>query len=258
MTTLIESALPEDWRDLQDSVARIFRECGLAAETNKKIDTIRGPVNIDVFAEDAEQTPPAVYLCECKHWKSKVPKTVVHAFRSVVSDYGANWGLIISSAGFQRGAPGAAKGTNLRLLNWWEFQELFVDRWYSHYVPQRLREEADPLVEYTEPINSRIFRKADALPQEKRERFIALREQYIYLAYLALPMYMQREFKIVRPDVNPMIELPLERKYIPLMIEFNLPQDLLEAIALRDFIEIYIRHVRKALAEFDDVFGERA
>lgn len=258
MTTLIESALPDDWRDLQDSVARIFRECGLAAETNRQILTTREPVNIDVFAEDAEQTPPAVYLCECKHWKSKVPKTVVHAFRSVVSDYGANWGLIISSAGFQRGAHDAVKNTNLRLLSWWEFQELFVDRWYSHYVPQRLREEADPLVEYTEPINSRIFRKADALPQEKRERFIALREQYMDLAHLALPMYMQREFKFIRPNADFMPELPLKLKDLLSMMEFNLPQDLLEALALRDFFEIYTRHLRKALAEFDDVFGERA
>ncbi|MDP2952194.1 MAG: hypothetical protein Q8O76_02615, partial [Chloroflexota bacterium] len=66
----------------------------MKAEIDKEIETARGAVKIDVYAEDGRQKPSIIYLCECKHWRSGVTKTVVHAFRTVVSDYGVNWGLI--------------------------------------------------------------------------------------------------------------------------------------------------------------------
>ena len=117
-------------------------------------------MEVDVYAEDLSSQPKTVYLCECKHWQSAVPQTVVHAFRTVVTDYGANWGFIISSAGFQSGAFEAAAKSNVRLLTWDEFQELFVDRWIENYMMPRLREEVEPLVDYTEPFNARVSRRA--------------------------------------------------------------------------------------------------
>jgi hypothetical protein len=50
----------------------------------------------------------------------------------------------------------------------------------------RLTKEADPLVEYTEPINSRIFRKADRLNKEKQHLFEELRQKYMSLGFLVL------------------------------------------------------------------------
>ena len=41
-----------DWKDLQRQVKIILQECGLNSETDKKIRTARGTVNIDVYAED--------------------------------------------------------------------------------------------------------------------------------------------------------------------------------------------------------------
>jgi len=81
----------------------IFQQSGLNSETDKKITTTCGSVNVDVYAEDLSSQPPTTYICECKCWQSNVPKTVVHALRTVLQDYGANWGFIISSAGFQSG-----------------------------------------------------------------------------------------------------------------------------------------------------------
>src|SRR5690554_488282 len=100
---MIESKLPETWEDLQNKVALILMECGFEAETPKIIETVRGKVEIDVFAIDNSVKPNTTYLCECKYWKNPIPQTVIHAFRTVISDYGANWGLIISSNGFQSG-----------------------------------------------------------------------------------------------------------------------------------------------------------
>lgn len=67
---------------------------------------------------------------ECKNWATKIPQSVVHSLRSVVDDIGANAGYIISKQGFQSGAYEVASNTNIKLLSWQEFQELFAEQWY--------------------------------------------------------------------------------------------------------------------------------
>lgn len=246
---------PSDWMDLQRQVNEIFQRSGLNSETDKKITTVRGTVNIDVYADDSSSQPTTTYICECKHWKSNVPKTVVHAIRTVVQDYGANWGFIISSSGYQSGAYEAAANSPVRLLTWGEFQKLFVNRWIQNYMIPRLRKEVDPLVEYTEPINSRIFRKARRLDTGKQQIFKQLREKHMYLGFLPLPYLVSGYMEgIVRfPD------LPLRKNIQNLKaIETNLPDDLLDATYLRDFVDIFCRHAQEAIAAFDQVFGERA
>jgi hypothetical protein len=86
-------------------------------------------VDVDVVAHDRTVSPPILYLVECKHWSKAVPRTVVHAFRTVVQDSGAHVGLIVSRSGFQSGAGSAAESANISLVTWNEFQLLFVERW---------------------------------------------------------------------------------------------------------------------------------
>jgi len=251
------SGLPIDWHELQTQVTRIFSECGFAAETDRAIETVRGTVNVDVYAEDTTQTPHLIYLCECKLWKSAVPKTVVHSFRTVVVDYGANCGFIISSRRFQKGAYEAATNTNIRLLNWIQFQELFMDRWIKAYMLPRLFQESDALVEYTEPINSRIFRKADALTPAQQERFKQLRSQYQVLAYLALHLSIQIYHHSMKVEI-PQLPIKDGMRIDYRSIEGGLPPELCEASTLRDFLETFSKYLQQGTAEFDQLFGERA
>lgn len=256
--------MPTDWKDLQQQVSQILTECGLETYLERTISTVRGTVEIDVYAEDKEQKPVVTYLCECKHWKSSVPKTIVHSFRTVVSDYGANFGLIISSKTFQSGAYEAAEKSNVRLLTWIEFQELFVERWIKKYMLPRIYGEADPLIEYTEPINSRIFRKADALEKGKQERFIKLREQYQVLAYFALHISIQSSLVasfITAPIIrNPIPELPIKKgmSVKNYKVEGGLPIDLINADSLKDLLNTLSKHIKEGVSSFDEVFGERA
>lgn len=251
---LIEDQPPDDWRDLQEKVAQILRECGMDAETDKQLETARGTVNADVFAEDKSQTPATIYLWECKHWRKRVTKTVVHSIRSFVSDFGANWGGIVSSSGFQRGAYEAAQYSNVRLFSWLEFQALFKDRWFDRYFVSCIYKEAEALIEYTEPMNSRIFRKADSLSDEARSWFRELRDKYATLGFLALTIWSNQTF-----DKRASLELPLRKaQENGVGSAPNLPMDLLEAKSLRSFLDIYARHAHQATAEFDSVFGERA
>jgi hypothetical protein len=251
MGVLIESESPATWRELEERVARILGECGYEVETQKTIRLARGLVNVDVYAVE-QTTPPNVLVVECKNWKQPVTKTVVHSFRTVVVDSGANAGLIVSAAGFQSGAIEAAAYTNIQLVNWEGFQQLFVERWFIDFMSLRIREEADPLVQYVEPFNSRILQKADALSAERRQHFKELRQRLAMEMMGFLPMMWQFPLSTELPD------LPLRKALASSEVAAEFPDDVLDANALRPLMEALIRSYREAIAEFDQVFGGRA
>lgn len=239
---MIESKLPDSWVDLQNLTARILSECGFETETPKIIHTVRGRVEVDVYSVDRSVNPAPIYICECKHWNKAVSQTVIHGFRTVINDFGANWGLIVSSNGFQAGAFEAIKNTNIKLLNWLEFQILFEERWYKTCFSPRIYKEAVPLIDYTEPINSRIFEKAEMLNPTAKAKFRKLREKYQYIAYLGLVAGS--------PSISQYIELPLTDR--------PLSPDILGVVSYREFMELLLVRIREGLSEFDDVFGCRA
>jgi hypothetical protein len=110
---VIEDPNPRAWRALQEGVARILREIGLAAETDVLTETPRGRVTLDVLAVDKASVDQIRYVIECKNWSKSVPQTVVHAFSTVMHEVGANVGYIISKKGLQAGAVEYTKQTNI-------------------------------------------------------------------------------------------------------------------------------------------------
>ena len=151
---MIEAQPGADWHDLQERVATILSESGLAAEVSRSLQLARGTVEVDVYATDPTTTPPAVYLCECKRWRSRVPQAEVQAFRTIVSDAGAHFGLFISATGFQVGAFRVVEHTNVHLLGWQEFQSLFLERWCRTFWVPTLRTRGDRLAGYVDPVSS--------------------------------------------------------------------------------------------------------
>jgi len=123
---MITSGTPVDWRDLQEQVAGILRECGFTAEVEKTLATVRGNTSVDIYAEETVKGRKYVILSECKHWTAAVPQQVIHAFRTTVADVGANVGYVIASNGFQSGAFAASELTNLE-LTWEQFQAAFEE-----------------------------------------------------------------------------------------------------------------------------------
>ena len=47
---MITSSTPENWNDLQNEVGRLLEECGFSVEIEKKVQTVRGEVELDVYA----------------------------------------------------------------------------------------------------------------------------------------------------------------------------------------------------------------
>jgi hypothetical protein len=138
---------PSSWQDLEEKAASILATVGMESVRNAQVDTVRGAVNVDVVGRDLSVTPALLYLVECKHWSLPVPKTVVHAFRTVVADAGAHVGIIISSRGFQSGAHDAARSANLFLVNWHDFQEMFINRWKAGRYAE-IRQLLEDVFEY--------------------------------------------------------------------------------------------------------------
>lgn len=120
---------PEDWKSLQFNASKLLQECGYNTVVEKLITTVRGNIEVDIYVENNTIIPKSTYLIECKYWENPLPQSVIHAFRTVVSDYGANHGFIISKVGFQKGSFAATKNTNIELLTWEEFLELFKENW---------------------------------------------------------------------------------------------------------------------------------
>jgi len=134
---IIENS-PSTWKELQGLVAKVLDDCGFETEIEKTIETVRGKVEVDVYAEKTTGFQSKV-LCECKYWENNIPQSVIHAFRSVVGDYGASQGFVISKNGFQKGAYEAIFKSNVVLLNWNEFQEKFEIEWLKQIVERNFK-----------------------------------------------------------------------------------------------------------------------
>lgn len=96
-----------------------------------------------------------------------MPKSVVHSFRTVITDYGANFGYIISKSGYQVGAFQAAENSNIKLLTWEELMSLFEQKWLEARI-LNLHNEGFPLREYTDLLSERYFKQVN---HKHKERF---------------------------------------------------------------------------------------
>lgn len=105
------------WKDYQQEAAEFFRLLGLSAQTDVTLQGIRTQHDIDVLVKVPIAGFEVRWIVECKHWKASVPKLHVFGLRDIVSDLGADRGIILSETGFQSGAIEAANLTNVQLTS---------------------------------------------------------------------------------------------------------------------------------------------
>jgi restriction system protein len=232
---------PEHWRELQSEVARILAECGMESEVEKTITLARGTAEIDVFAVETTLGRTNTIYCECKLWKNSIPQAVIHGFRTVVADGGANVGYVITSSDFQRGALTAADLTNLRLVTWAEFQTEFESTWIERYLRPEVTKRLDGFLELVEPLLPRAF---DKLDESAKAKFLELRKKYSDLWAIAMlfTSYMASLG-------TPLPDLPLRDRWEPSSNATEVPSDLLDATAYGDFLNILIPFGESAAAE---------
>jgi hypothetical protein len=115
------------WYDFQEEICEYFKSLGFEAETNKTINGVRTKSDIDVLVKTKFIGQELTWIIEVKKWKSKVNKLQVMGLRSVVNDFGADRGFIISEVGFQKGAFEAANKTNISLFTFEQLKLLTKD-----------------------------------------------------------------------------------------------------------------------------------
>lgn len=189
---LITTKIPESWEELEDLVTAILNECGMKAQRQVTLKLPRGTVDVDVVAEETVDGIVHVTVCECKNWSTNIPKEIVHAFRTVMHETGANRGYIISRTGFQTGAIEAAAATNINLVTFAEFQYRYFDKWYRHRLWQIERAIGD-FKGYYEPFGKPGYH----LLQSDTEREIYDRVWYEYLYAGLMLMHFSPYLEIV-------------------------------------------------------------
>ena len=240
---MITEKEPQTWQQLQVWCAQIFHECGWQAKTEVTVDLVRGRAEIDVLATETVRGREYKTLVECKNWSSRVPQHVVHSFRTVVADVGANAGYIVSMAGFQAGAYQAVEHTNVKLLTWHEFQEIFEQQWYWEYLTKYVVEHLEPLGDYLEPIPA-MTHWDQYLEKEEVERLKQLYREHQPLGVLimALSPYIG-----MLNGQSTRLELPLEERA---RLYSSLPQSICDRTGYREFIAELQDHCMPILNEF--------
>lgn len=142
---------PENWKEMEKSVAQILSASGMDAEIQKTINLARGAVTVDVYAQPKKSLYGPI-ICECKYWNTAVPQEKVFAFSRVVGDSGASLGLLISRFGFQEGAINAARYSNIKLLSWPEFIEYIKPFWLCE-TTRRCLGFGQILMRYSDPLD---------------------------------------------------------------------------------------------------------
>lgn len=105
------------WKEYQEETAEFFRSMGLDASTDVTLQGVRTTHDIDVLVKIDMSGFKVRWAVECKHWKTPVTKLHVLALREIVSDLGADRGIVLCEVGFQQGAIEAANLTNVQVTS---------------------------------------------------------------------------------------------------------------------------------------------
>lgn len=105
------------WKQYQEDTADYFRSIGLEAETDVSVKGVRTSHDVDVFVTSHFDGFDVKWIVECKYWQKPVNKLHVLALREIVTDLGADRGILLSESGFQSGSFEAAEMTNVQLTS---------------------------------------------------------------------------------------------------------------------------------------------
>lgn len=110
------------WEKYQEDAASYFRSLGLTATTNATVDGVRTSHNVDVLVKSHHVGFDITWIVECKFWQTSVDKSHVLTLRQIVTEVGADRGILLCEVGFQSGAQEAANLTNVQLTSIAEMQ----------------------------------------------------------------------------------------------------------------------------------------
>ena len=256
---MIDDPYPKDWKDLQAGVCRLFNEIGLSAEIEKVLNTPRGEVEVDVYAVDEVSVDKIQYIVECKNWSTAIPKTVVHAFTTVMHETGANLGFIVSQKGLQSGAVAYTDSTNIRGLTYLELQQRYMPVWWERYFCPHLGDAADVLMDYVEPFNGTRNEKLNTMTDKQVVEYHTLANKHGHLG-ATLSFFNMGRYRNLRENPESMGTL----LKVPETVEDFRERMLRKVCTYYEFASATFRElldelrtvISAAVQEFLDLFGE--
>lgn len=107
-------------RDLENTVARLFREAGCQATVRATVPGARHKENVDVLVEFESFGIAEAWVVECKDQAEPVNRGDVQILQKKVENIGASRGLMVSRSGYQSGCEPTAANSNILLksLEW--------------------------------------------------------------------------------------------------------------------------------------------
>lgn len=244
---MIFDSPPENWKHLQKMVQQMFLEINCHAEEEKRIKTVRGTFDADVYIIDSYKAPEMVYIIECKNWATRVPMGAVREFRTVISDIGAHLGIIVSRVGFQEGAHKVAENTNIKLFSWVDFNNYFLSRWLecmSINIDSFTRE----LIPFLDPDFSNIdFQKPESWDTLRKWKALERRSGgYLYFVN-AHPKIKMEDFPLQFIDNEVDLDKIDPEDYQSIFIRFETP---------RSYFNFMFERVKNRLDDFKGLLGQ--
>lgn len=120
-----------DWKEYQEEIASLFHDLGCSVAIERTFEGARSSHRVDVLVEFSTFGIGQLWIIEGKFWKTPVTKEKVLALQKIVSDTGADRGILVSESGFQSGAVSAATRTNIQLTNLEDLRNLSKDDLYD-------------------------------------------------------------------------------------------------------------------------------
>lgn len=238
---LITRATPERWQELEELVRAILAECGMDSRRQVRLEFPRGGAEVDVVATETIEGITYRTICECKNWDVNIPQDVVHSFRTVMHESGANRGYIISKRGFQRGAIEAARSTNIELVTFAEFQNLYFDKWIRART-WAIEKDVGGIHTYYEPFGIPGFNRLT--DEREREAYHSLWEKYKFVGVI-LPFFSPYSRMLTKQGFKP---LPIDTKPIE-ELGIVVPEPLKAETGYREFLQLLTDYARAGLLE---------
>ncbi|MFI6832800.1 restriction endonuclease [Kribbella sp. NPDC050241] len=116
------SLMTPKWKVYQHDVSKLLASLGFTTAVEETLEGARGKHEIDVTARTMVAGINQLWVIECKRRKEPVKKEHVLTFLGIVSDVGADRGLMFSESGFQAGAIRSTSSTNMTLTSIEDFR----------------------------------------------------------------------------------------------------------------------------------------
>jgi restriction system protein len=124
-----------------------------------------------------------------------------------------------------------------------EFQSEFEQTWLKSYLQPTVSGRCDPLLTYSEPLLPAWF---EVLPDAQKDKFLSLKRRHDEFGWLMMTFtsYMR-----ILQD-SPFPQLPLRPRVAQVMNETVIPDDVLDAVGYREFLDAALTHSDEVIARF--------